>query len=569
ANLNANSIQFGFNTGSFLNKPLGGQNFKIPSGSVDHIPSFPPSNLPYNSKSTNTPEGSTSSTQKNGPASSSEDTQDIASGPYIHPSRRTMVKFDSDKNLLPTPDPPNVLSTAKFSTEELPVEELFARMGEVGEFSLLVANAARTDPTQPCFEESPHNYAYNIWLEQDEESSDGENEIGTLAAALKRTRDTTDTDKAKIRGGLKTAIKPPRKKRSTLALRENTESVPLNNIKTHHPTQGNDPPSSNLRFDKDSRDEDPQKSQCRRYDLRGVEKHPDTIPAASVDETGENITPRRGPARAARPRATVVTDDSEVEILSKLPKIKLKTAAPPSLSPAPTNSFLPKKSILETDPPFQEVGRNQSQPSHTHKSHPGEIKNPLDIEEPSLRKKSTLKVIGDAQALRKLAVINGKKGMIPHAAKEILENIMVSISLLDLAQFSPAFAQDTKNLMSRKNRDRRPSNPKPRQRSRHVKSDTLLASFHILIDDLESAQAYILQVDGPDINGFDVSRVEIGPQPSFNPQIVATQRQDKAFTLHGFISYGKGNNNFSVSRHVNIGLSLDVMLSVIKAQSST
>ncbi|KAI0992895.1 hypothetical protein K3495_g15289, partial [Podosphaera aphanis] len=77
--------------------------------------------------------------------------------------------------------------------------------------------------------------------------------IGTLAAALKRTRDTTDTDKAKIRGGLKTAIKPPRKKRSTLALQENTESVPLNNIKTHHPTQGNDPPSSNLRSDKDSR----------------------------------------------------------------------------------------------------------------------------------------------------------------------------------------------------------------------------------------------------------------------------------------------------------------------------
>ncbi|KAI0991896.1 hypothetical protein K3495_g16291, partial [Podosphaera aphanis] len=203
--------------------------------------------------------------------------------------------------------------------------------------------------------------------------------------------------------------------------------------------------------------------------------------------------------------------------------------------------------------PSHDFGYNKSQPSHRNQKVPKDKdRNTIDTAELPRQRAATLRVAGDPRALTKLAAINGKKGMIPLAAKELLESTMVSLSLLDLAQFSPAFAQDTKSLISRKNRDRKLSRPKSSRKPIKIESDTLLASFDILVEDLKSSQAYVLQVNGPGLHGFDVRKVGAGQIDCINPHLVAARREDKAFRLPGYISYGKGNEDAGPLRHVDV-----------------
>ncbi|KAI0993119.1 hypothetical protein K3495_g15065, partial [Podosphaera aphanis] len=77
-------------------------------------------------------------------------------------------------------------------------------------------------------------------------------------------------------------------------------------------------------------------------------------------------------------------------------------------------------------------------------------------------------------------------------------------------------------------------------------------SYDILIDDLKSTQAYVLKVEGPNLTGFDVKKMEIRSHDIIQPHIVAAKKEDKAFRLPGFISFGKGNGGMNRPRHVDV-----------------
>ncbi|KAI0997336.1 hypothetical protein K3495_g10850 [Podosphaera aphanis] len=215
--------------------------------------------------------------------------------------------------------------------------------------------------------------------------------------------------------------------------------------------------------------------------------------------------------------------------------------------------FTSQQQKSPAESPLRGFGCKSPQTYHTYQG-PYETRGTKTAEnsEPTRRRSSKSKVTGDIRALTKLAAINGKKGMIPLAAKELLESTMVSISLLELAQYSPAFAQDAKNLISRKNRDRRSVKPKQSLKPVHVESDTLMASFDTLIDDLKRTQAYALQVNEQINNSLDVNEVEATSLEAINPHIVTAKREDKAFRLPGFISFGKGSDETDPLRHVDV-----------------
>ncbi|KAI1005397.1 hypothetical protein K3495_g2824 [Podosphaera aphanis] len=494
---------------------------------------------------------------------SSEESSQFYS-PFIHPSRRTLVCSDAPPEYSPaTADVLAPTHTTKFSTKLLTTNELFARMIDTKTSELCLSGTEDDFQTKSCNDRDQATGIYTIWLEQDEYNSPLDRSASALAVEAKRTRDSTDTEEARRTGRTNSTIKPAKKRRSSQGPHDSDPNVAV-------------------RFDTSLPEEIHQKPTDHRYDQGDIEvRHP--------KPSGQERDNERRPTRAAPPAVTIISDDCDVVILSKPPPFTLgrnatssnPVTADPSLthpsksipqnliSQSPTsrspiaNTFTTQRPVTQplrnfsrqnyhktTQTPFQtllrncpvfqqakkptsafpshDFGYNISQSSRRNQKVPKDKdRNTIDTAELLRQRAATLRVVGDPRALTKLAAINGKKGMIPLAARELLESTMVSFSLLDLAQFSPAFAQDTKSLISRKNCDRKPSRPKSSRKPIKIESDTLLASFDILIKDLKSSQAYVLQVNGPGLHGFDVRKVGAGKIDCINPNLVAARREAK------------------------------------------
>ncbi|KAI1003664.1 hypothetical protein K3495_g4546 [Podosphaera aphanis] len=339
-----------------------------------------------------------------------------------------------------------------------------------------------------------------------------------------------------------------------------------------------------VRFVQGPHDGGHQSSQSHQYDKSGVEERAIKPPTQKTNQG-------QVPARAPSPHVTIISDESESEILTTPPSPTQEKNKPPRTETTYSPHQPPTQHKPISDSTSSRLGQNAASreesgallsvlidPLFTSQQQKSPAESPLrgfgyknpktyhtyqgpygargtettEKSEPTRRRSSKSKVTGDIRALTKFAAINGKKGMMPLAAKELLESTMVSISLLDLAQYSPAFAQDTKNLISRKNRNRRSVKPKQSPKPVHVESDTLMASFNTLIDDLKRTQAYALQVNEQTINSLDVNEVVATSLEAINPHILTAQREDKAFRLLGFISFGKGSDETGPLRHVDV-----------------
>ncbi|KAI0991579.1 hypothetical protein K3495_g16608, partial [Podosphaera aphanis] len=251
---------------------------------------------------------------------------------------------------------------------------------------------------------------------------------------------------------------------------ENNEEIRPANLKDFPPNLETAPPSC-VQFSQDEHAGSSSKHQAHQYDSRGIEERRPGIstrpapPPVTVisDDSGTDISSNppstkstgkgkelESPQKPHQPLSPHRDQDSDQAVQLPTPHISTpkSSATRPSVTPISTTqkslphiSHQPDQNHGITEPaipvpsrsyanpqrpgppdehPFE--GFRSSQPQLFHNSHslPRErYTNNVGSNEPARRKAPTLKVKGDARALTKLAAINGKKGMIPLAAKEL------------------------------------------------------------------------------------------------------------------------------------------------------
>ncbi|KAI1003442.1 hypothetical protein K3495_g4761, partial [Podosphaera aphanis] len=294
--------------------------------------------------------------------------------------------------------------------------------------------------------------------------------MAALAAEEKHMRDSTDTEETRTIGKKVAAIKPARKKRSPQGIQENNEEIRPANLKDFPPNLETAPPSC-VQFSQDQHAGSSSKHQAHQYDSRGIEeRHPGISarpapPPVTVisDDSGTDISSNppltkstgkgkemESPQKPHQPLLPHRDQDSDQAVQLPTPHISTpkSSATRPSVTqisttqkslshishqpdqnhgitesaiPVPSRSYAnPQRPGPPDEHPFEGFGSSQPQLFHNSHSLPRErYTNNGGSNEPARRKAPTLKVKGDARALTKLAAINGKKGMIPLAAKEL------------------------------------------------------------------------------------------------------------------------------------------------------